>query len=101
MAEDIQQQVIALIAAFNASGRLKKGVAITPETEINTALNLSFSDSNTLMRRYFDTFGVDSGNYNHELYFRPPTNTGRWFSLRVQRASPAAVHIDAGAFRAR
>ena len=53
------------------------------------------------MRRYFDTFGVDSGNYNHELYFRPPTNTGRWFSLRVQRASPAAVHIDAGAFRAR
>lgn len=80
MAEDIQQQVIALIAAFNASGRLKKGVAITPETEINTALNLSFSDSNTLMRRYFDTFGVDSGNYNHELYFRPPTNTGRWFS---------------------
>ena len=29
MAEDIQQQVIALIAAFNASGRLKKGVAIT------------------------------------------------------------------------
>ncbi|MEX0632265.1 hypothetical protein M8494_10300 [Serratia ureilytica] len=24
MAEDIQQQVIALIAAFNASGRLKK-----------------------------------------------------------------------------
>ncbi|HEJ9170323.1 TPA: hypothetical protein SML76_005092, partial [Serratia marcescens] len=47
MAEDIQQQVIALIAAFNASGRLQKGVAITPETEINTALNLSFSDSNT------------------------------------------------------
>lgn len=80
MAEDIQQQVIALIAAFNASGRLKKGVVITPETEINTALNLSFSDSNTLMRRYFDTFGVDSGNYNHELYFQPPANTGRWFS---------------------
>ncbi|MBB1174777.1 DUF1493 family protein, partial [Klebsiella pneumoniae] len=80
MAEDIQQQGIALIAAFNASGRLQKGVAITPETEINTVLNLSFSDSNTLMRRYFDTFGVDSGTYNHELYFQPPSNTGRWFS---------------------
>ncbi|MEX5715794.1 hypothetical protein IC615_18080 [Serratia ureilytica] len=45
MAEDIQQQVIALIAAFNAPGRQKKGAVITPETEINTALNLSFSDS--------------------------------------------------------
>lgn len=88
MAEDIQQQLIALIAAFNASGRLKKGVAITPETEINTALNLSFSDSNTLMRRYFDTFGVDSGNYNHELYFRPPTNTGRWFSPPRAKSIP-------------
>lgn len=101
MAEDIQQQVIALIAAFNAPGRQKKGVVITPETEINTALSLSFSDSNTLMRRYFDTFGVDSSNYNHELYFQPPANTGRWFSLRLQRTPPAAVRVDAGTLRTR
>lgn len=88
MAEDIQQQVIALIAAFNAPGRQKKGVVITPETEINTALSLSFSDSNTLMRRYFDTFGVDSSNYNHELYFQPPANTGRWFSPSACKEHP-------------
>lgn len=94
MAEDIQQQVIALIDAFNASGRLKKGVAITPETEINTALNLSFSDSNTLMRRYFDTFGVDSGNYNHELYFQPPTNTGRWFSPSACKEHPRPLCVS-------
>lgn len=66
----------------------EEGAVITPETEINTALNLSFSDSNTLMRRYFDTFGVDSSNYNHELYFQPPSNTGRWFSPPPVKNTP-------------
>lgn len=103
MAEDIQQQVIALIATFNAPGRLKKGVAITPETEINSALNLSFSDSNTLMRRYFDAFGVDSGNYNHELYFQPPASTGRWFSPAACKAHtrPLCVYMLVRSARAK
>ncbi|WP_213928873.1 DUF1493 family protein, partial [Serratia marcescens] len=61
---------------------------------INTALNLSFSDSNTLMRRYFDTFGVDSGNYNHELYFQPPANTGRWFSPSACKEHPRPLCVS-------
>lgn len=103
MAEEIQQQVIALIAAFNAPGRPKKGAAITPETEINNVLNLSFSDSNTLMRRYFDTFGVDSGNYNHELYFQPPSNAGRWFSpsARKEHTRPLCVYMLVRSARAK
>lgn len=79
MAADIQQQVISLIAGFSARGFLKKDLVITAETEINRALSLSFSDSNALMRRYFDQFGIDSSNYNHELYF-PSAHSGRWFS---------------------
>ncbi|MEX0632266.1 DUF1493 family protein [Serratia ureilytica] len=46
------------------------------------------------MRRYFDTFGVDSGNYNHELYFQPPTNTGRWFSPSACKEHPRPLCVS-------
>ncbi|CAI0905096.1 DUF1493 family protein [Serratia entomophila] len=103
MTADIQQQVISLIADFSARSFLKKSIAITAETEINRALSLSFSDSNALMRRYFDQFGIDSSNYNHELYFPPPAHAGRWFSPGAghEHIRPLCVSMLARSARAR
>ncbi|CAI0812634.1 DUF1493 family protein [Serratia ficaria] len=103
MAADIQQQIISLIAKFNAPGFLKKGVIITAETAINQALNLSFSDSNALMRRYFDAFEIDSSNYNHQLYFPQPADSSRWFSPSFgdERSRPLYVSMLVRSARAK
>ena len=87
MESDIQQQVISVIDRYNSPSLLKKGVAVTLNTEINKELHLSLPMSETLMRGYFYSFLIDSSNYNHELYFRQESKSALLFSSSNRRAN--------------
>ncbi|CAI0838091.1 Protein of uncharacterised function (DUF1493) [Serratia grimesii] len=94
MESDIQQQVISVIERYNPSSLLKRGIAVTLNTEINKELNLSLPVSETLMRGYFDAFLIDSSNYNHELYFRQVSKSALLFSSSTRRSNHWDLEIE-------
>lgn len=94
MDSDIQQQVISVIDRYNTPGFLKKGIAVTLNTEINKELNLTLPMAETLMRGYFDTFGIDNSSYNHELYFRQEAKSGILFSGSPRRMNNWDLEMD-------
>jgi hypothetical protein len=94
MESDIQQQVISVIERYNPSSLLKRGIAVTLNTEINKELNLSLPVSETLMRSYFDAFLIDSSNYNHELYFRQVSKSALLFSSSTRRSNHWDLEIE-------
>ncbi|KFB90410.1 hypothetical protein CR62_01215 [Serratia grimesii] len=94
MESDIQQQVISVIERYNPSSLLKRGIAVTLNTEINKELNLSLPVSEALMRGYFDAFLIDSSNYNHELYFRQASKSALLFSSSTRRSNHWDLEIE-------
>ncbi|CAI1594043.1 DUF1493 family protein [Serratia plymuthica] len=94
MDSDIQQQVISVIDRYNTPGFLKKGIAVTLNTEINKELNLTLPMAETLMRGYFDTFNIDNSSYNHDLYFRQEAKSGILFSASPRRVNDWDLEME-------
>ncbi|REF42074.1 uncharacterized protein DUF1493 [Serratia ficaria] len=89
MAEEIEQRVYDLVRLHNgvyiAGGYFLRQMALTPETDLDTDLNLDGGEAADLMNHYFMVFGLDRDNFSIDAYYPPNPPMSSFFNFFKKR----------------
>ncbi|MDU6226040.1 MAG: DUF1493 family protein [Enterobacter asburiae] len=70
MVDNIEQRVYAHVRPYAGKYLFNyKKVLLTPETDLDTDLNIDELEAEDLMNDFFKIFNVERGNFNIETYF--------------------------------
>ena len=72
MVSDIETRVLALVRRYNGVylfNNEKKQRLLTPETDLDTDMQLDVSEAEDLMEEYFKEFQVERGSFKIETYY--------------------------------
>lgn len=72
MVDDIEQRIYSLIGRYNGVylfNNEKKQRQLSPETDLDTDLQLDVGEAEELMENFFTAFNVDKGNFKIETFF--------------------------------
>jgi hypothetical protein len=70
MVDNIEERVYEIVRQFAGAYVLSdKPVPLTPETDLDSDLNIDELEAEDLMEQYFKVLNVDKGNFNIKTYF--------------------------------
>ncbi|CAI2439863.1 DUF1493 family protein [Serratia ficaria] len=70
MVDEIEQRVYALVRKHDGVYLFKEQV-LTPDTDLDTDLQLEDDEAEALMNEFFELFRVDKGNFAIDTYYPP------------------------------
>ncbi|MBH1932323.1 DUF1493 family protein [Serratia rubidaea] len=70
MTAEIEARIYALVRKHDGV-YLFKEKTLTPDTDLDTDLQLEDDEAEALMNEFFEQFGVDRGNFALETYYPP------------------------------
>ncbi|CAI0894104.1 DUF1493 family protein [Serratia proteamaculans] len=87
MVGDIEQRVYDLIRRHDGIYLFKKK-ELTPETDLDTDLNLEDDEAEALMNAFFNEFDIDRNSFSIETYYPPDPPLSTLFNPFKKKVIP-------------